>query len=320
MKIVKNDKDAVIDENILDLDRQQRALFEKRLAHNRERLRFSGRIIYDEEETGSEEDASLTFDRYLSSKKTRVPSEDVAEINGEELSHLFRSLDRFDRFFLIKLLSEKYPHKVLVPAQTDDAAEGETDMPASVSYVKSRGADDAYAAFSKELPALSAAYADDFSAACEAVYYRKSRYCLLPLENSADGRLIGFYNLIGRYELKIVSTCDVTDPDGAIRSRFALCARDFDRIADSDTLDYELYFPGRNGDGLSEILMAAEYYRLAVRRIDSIPASADAEPDKNQVYLTMQGKAADMETLLYYLETEYADYTVIGAYRPLTAI
>ena len=315
MKIVKNDRDTVIDENIRDLDRRQKALYEKRFAHFRERLRFAGRIASEDEETGAETGELLTLDRYLQSKKTTVLSEGTAEQGEAELSYLFKNSDRFDRFFFIKLLKEKYPVRFL---SVSDEEETGTAAPASVSYVRSRGADDAYAAFAARTPSLSAAYAEDFSAACEAVYYGKSRYCLLPLENSSDGRLTGFYNLIGRYELKIVSSADVTDPEGTIRSRFALCAKNFDPIDDRDTLIYELYFPARSGEGLSDVLMAAEYYHLSVRRIDSIPAGAASETDKNQVNLTLAGKAADMETLLFYLETEYAEYTVVGAYCPVT--
>ena len=318
MKIVKNDKDAVIDENISALDQKQRALFEERLAHLEERLRFAGKPVFDEEDAEAEGGELLTLDKYLSSKKAAALPEGAAE-DSEELSYLFKNFDRFDRLFYIGQLARKYPSRIPTLTPKKDDGGMASGIPPAITYVKSRGADDAYLAFAAQLPALPAVYAEDFSAACEAVYYEKSRYAILPLENSADGRLLGFYNLIGRYELKIVYTCDVTDPDGIERSRFALCAKDFEAAEDGDTLCYELYFPSRSGEGLAAILTAAEYYRLTVRRIDSIPADAASDPDKNQVYLTLSGAMADMKILLCYLEAEYAEYTVIGACRSVSA-
>jgi hypothetical protein len=85
--------------------------------------------------------------------------------------------------------------------------------------------DRALARFSARLGPLTAQDQPSFAAACEEVYYGRCAYGMLPLRHSAEGLLVSFLGLIARYDLKIVSACDVAAPDGDGSVRYALLSR-----------------------------------------------------------------------------------------------
>ena len=138
-----------------------------------------------------------------------------------------------------------------------------------ISYQKNSYADEAYQQFSKLLDEARAAYASGFQAVCEEVYNGLSEYCILPVENSAEGRLGSFARLIRRYDLKIAATCDVQTDEDKI-TRFALLRKSIAEISAPAELPRYFEFSCELTEDLqmNDLLTAAELCGLVCETAD----------------------------------------------------
>lgn len=173
-----------------------------------------------------------------------------------------------------------------------------------IIYQRSGYADSAYLRFAPLLDAPRALYAHSFSAVCEAVYNGLSEFCILPIENSAEGQLNSFSRLIDRFELKTVATCDIPANDGVRSTRFALLRRDpVPLTAPSER--HHRYFacasPIAATPSPAKLLQAAHLCGLDLTRMDS-RAALDAENgDERQVHLVFSAQKGDLAAFLIYL-------------------
>lgn len=196
------------------------------------------------------------------------------------------------------------------------------ELPASAShriiYQKNSYTNDAFLQFSTLLPNARAAYAHSFHAACEAVYHQECEYCILPVENSVEGQLNGFFRLIEQYGLNIALSCEVHGNASARSTRFALLRRNPLPIMQVDGGEYffEFSLPMGQKPETSDILTAAQLCGLRLYRIDSIPhVSSESRFLNHYVFYT---KGADLHAFLLYLAMEAPHYTPIGLYPHLT--
>lgn len=196
------------------------------------------------------------------------------------------------------------------------------ELPASASnriiYQKNSYTNDAFLQFSARLPNARAAYAHSFPAACEAVYNRECEYCILPVENSAEGQLNGFFRLIERYELNLALSCEVFGNASERSTRFALLRRNALPIMQVDGGEYffEFSLPMGQKPDTCDLLTAAQLCGLRLYRIDSIPHLA-AE-SRFLTHYVFDTKGADLHAFLLYLAMEAPHYTPIGLYPHLS--
>lgn len=153
----------------------------------------------------------------------------------------------------------------------DSAARGR------VIYQHNIYTDEAFLHFSRVLPTAKACYADNFDGVCKQVFDGQCEYCILPLENTQDGKLIRFYGLIEKYELKISLTCKVTNSDKRHSTVFGLCRRGIaPPLLHDRSVCFEFVFWQEPGHlSLSELLCAAECASLSLLRADCLPRSDD---------------------------------------------
>jgi hypothetical protein len=139
--------------------------------------------------------------------------------------------------------------------------------------------DEAFLLFSRVLPTAKACYSDSFTGVCEQVFDGECEYCILPLENTQDGKLIRFYGLIEKYELKIALTCKVTTSDNRHSTVFGLCRRGLvwpETVVRDRRFCFEFMFWQESEHlSLSRLLHAAECASLSPVRIDCLPRSDD---------------------------------------------
>ena len=153
------------------------------------------------------------------------------------------------------------------------------DAISRVVYQKNIYTDEAFLRFAREIPDIKAHYADSFQAVCEQVSAGQTEYCILPLENSQDGKLARFYSLIERYELKILLTCEIPTADNRHITVFGLCARQLSMLfplEPNHPTCFEFVF-WQNTDQLSlgELISAAEQCSFHLIRMDGLPPSDD---------------------------------------------
>ena len=179
-----------------------------------------------------------------------------------------------------------------------------------IAYFKNPLADDAFARFSERMASPSVSYAQDLRSVCEAVYYEKAAYGILPLYSSRDGRLSGFYGLVDKYELFVVGQCSVYSSDNETATRFALLSKHPNNGA--SVKGKELFFEFRiphDGKTLAMLLAASAYFELANVSVDSLPAET-----KNADVLIFKGKGEAVCDMLFYLYCLDIQYTLIGVY------
>lgn len=140
--------------------------------------------------------------------------------------------------------------------------------------------DEAFLHFSRALPTAKACYADSFTGVCEQVFDGQCEYCILPLENTQDGKLVRFYGLIEKYELKIALTCTVTTSDNRHSTVFGLCRRGItwpQLLVHDRSVCFEFLFWQESSEHLTlaKLLSAAECASLSLLRADCLPRSDD---------------------------------------------
>ncbi len=152
----------------------------------------------------------------------------------------------------------------------------------------------------------------DFDAACEAVYNNKADMCILPTENSTDGRLPGFYNLASRYELFCVAVADVTGYDTAVRTRFSLFCTDRAVYAHGEDIVCLTQFDINDTLSIGYAVSCAEYFGVHCRGINCIPEVHIKNDCKAS--FAFEGKRDDIVAFLFYLYLRSVPYILQGIY------
>ncbi len=256
--------------------------------------------------------------------------------NVPVLEKMTRHLGLYERLLLYRLVTARVPDLPLFEAVSDNI------LPASargrVAYMPGAFADKAYIRFAEEIPHCRAASFHSFVDACEEVRGGLCEFCILPLESTADGKLMGFARLIIKYRLQIVAVCDIRGSAGGQESttRFALlqnAGEDRERSPLSPLFRnhpnhyLELLHMTANPP-YNEIIAAAEFCGLSLARVDTMPAGGIPEilaaedwlpPVANQgiaplISTVWQTERADLTAFLCYLSLENSDDPIIGFY------
>ena len=188
-----------------------------------------------------------------------------------------------------------------------------------VAYLQNRLTDSAYMRLTAHLQKPRAAYFASFSDVCEEVYHGLCEYCILPIENTENGKLRRFYSLIDKYELKIVTVCDIQSGDGT-KTRYALLRHKHISV---------LPLPNRGGTrfaefsllleedtALPDVLHAAEYVDLRLIRADSVPLPASSEYRHELIFALPDAEDAflNTEAFLLYLSSTLPEYSLLGIF------
>lgn len=216
-------------------------------------------------------------------------------------------------------------------AVSDEASE-------KIAYLQNKFSDEAFSKLTYRFRNPRAAYASSFTEVCEEVYNGFCEFCILPVESSGDGKLLRFYGLIEKFNLKIVSVCDVEQLDGSY-TKYALLRHKFisfhlsKRLCGGHFAEFGLVL--NEGVTLSDVLLAAEYCHMRLSRIDSVPLSYkndayrydavfalpelgddDIPPTAEQI--SLRDMLLDIETFLLYLSVSLSEYTPIGIYTRIS--
>lgn len=184
-----------------------------------------------------------------------------------------------------------------------------------IAFVRNKYNDKAFEIFSGVIRNAKASYAPTFASACEDVMGGVCEYAVLPIENTSDGRLFGFYSLLDRYELNICAAASLeTNDDNASNIRFALVGKTAPkRIGNDDLCDFEFSIARESGDRLFSLELAAYEFKAIPKRSDSVSLEYDHRLYKH--YLTFSIPCQEAYAFALYLSLEYPNYTPIGFYE-----
>ena len=184
-----------------------------------------------------------------------------------------------------------------------------------VALVRNRYNELAFSCFSKVITRPKEVYSQSFGAACEDVYDSRSEFCILPIENSRNGRLFGFYSMLDRYELRICAVCEPESEEGSLEGsvKYALVGRAIpDRVPKNSRWCFEFSIISDSGSTLSDISAVAPIFGARLIKIDSLPVEYDSGLQK--YYFTFGLPEASISPFDLFLPEEYARYTTVGLY------
>lgn len=188
-----------------------------------------------------------------------------------------------------------------------------------IHYQKNSFTDAAYLQFAKLFEAPRASYTHSYQSSCEDVFRNLYEYCILPIENTTEGRMVAFLKMIDRYALKLIATCDIPVSDGTKSTRFALLGN---RIIQPKALKkgipcfFEISCRMEASSSPSEWLTAASLCDLQVISIHTLP---DEENDGNScchVVFALNDQSA-LTTFLIYLAIRLPQFIAVGLYLHL---
>jgi len=207
------------------------------------------------------------------------------------------------------------PEELLAIA--DDTAAGSHGK---VAYVKNRYNDAAFELFSKKITNAKSVSVSSFADACEETFDNRCEFCIVPLENTYDGKLFGFYSMLDRYELKIVDCAEIETDDPSKLIRFALVRRGISSRSFNAMLKrhreciFEFSIAESSGAFMTEVLSAVTETRGVLTKVDSLPVQYDDR--QRRFFFTVSLPPRELSAFCLYLTLEFSSYTFIGLYPP----
>lgn len=313
----------IISENLKHLLCAEASVHERRFAHIRERARLIALSLKEASGLDDIMDAVSHFDG---------ASEIYGAMKGEELSlsaHLCKEnaglsdclseyTKKLDDLYLCKSIAaydgKKYSDTDAVRWLSEHYKEDTTPFKdRKVSFVIGNQSGKAFERFARFIPGVLSEYEEDFKSACEAVVAGEANYAIIPVENSTDGRLNGFYRLIEKYSLSIVLSSTVLSDDGEVSTKFALVYKNFDIIGNVGSRTFEFRITLSDQGQMGNIILATDFFGANVLKIYSLPISSVGR--ENSFGITLCTDNADIAGLLCYLFLEYPQFFAIGLYR-----
>ncbi len=190
---------------------------------------------------------------------------------------------------------------------------------ARTAYMQNGFTDKAWRQFAEVVPDMTAEYFTGYGAVCEEVYNGRCRYCILPIYTSADGQLLSFRKLIGKYDLKICLETEVETAEDTFM-RFALLRR---RLAGEEneplpeTVDISAVLPEEGAAG--GLIAACEILDTVVNAVYTVPLEYADRTQEFCLTLRLSGEnpKESLAALALFLEASGLRYTVVGLYRTI---
>ncbi len=186
-----------------------------------------------------------------------------------------------------------------------------------IVYPRNANTDAAFSAFAPFLSGASAepraVYTGNFISACEEVAGGFCHCCILPLENAAEGRINSSMRLIDRYELKILSCCQLRrSSDSTGFTRFALLGKQLSlpKVNSGNAL-FEVSIPAKDPSENTAIPLVAQLCGLRLSFADIRPCAE--KTDRSLSYFSFF-TCGDLPAFLFYLAMEAPHCTPVGFY------
>lgn len=182
----------------------------------------------------------------------------------------------------------------------------------NIAYVKNQYSDTALSNFRKHIGIRNDRAFRSFNEMCDDIETNIYDDCVIPLENTANGKLMNFYSIIDRFDLKIAITCDVENQNGDQTTRYALLRRTVSIPQSADNCCFEFSFIATDSFGIKDALDLAKLMDLDLHRIDSMPLRYN---ESAFIYYPMlYGSKQNILLFLFFLKLNLIQYNMIGIY------
>lgn len=181
-----------------------------------------------------------------------------------------------------------------------------------VAFAAGREANVAFENFAKFFSSAMPEGEENFQSACDLVSDGSADFCMIPVENSSDGRLGGFYRLIEKNGLYIVSACRVQSRDGENYTKFALCARNMISVGNKGEKIFHFRVTLERMAEAENLFSAARFFGADVKRCDTVPPALSGRDNSLDIILGVD--SCDICGLLCFLKFEFPQLSPIGLY------
>ncbi len=248
--------------------------------------------------------------------KSALPRPGAVTETVNFISHYFSEsgwLGRFstkDKILICRKLSKVLSEAGYEPGDLLFPAPPASDS-SVIAYVDNQYSAAAYEILSSSVKGATPRICGSFTEMCDSTSSGETEACILPIENTSDGKLLSFYSLIDRSDLKISNICDVYSEDESRRTRYALLRRSLRRLDDEvNELYFEFSFCPTPGLTVDEILHAAVLADLVIYRIDSVPLRYS---ESNFIFHpVLLGNIENILVYTLFLSLNSAQYTPVG--------
>ena len=181
----------------------------------------------------------------------------------------------------------------------------------SIAYWNSNSyAREAALAFSELFETYTEIHSESFTAVCESIS-SDDVLGVIPMINSTDGRLMAFYRLLDKYDLKINATHNVENPNGDGFTKFALVGKQLHNLKNDKYTNIEFSF---NGD-IVTFIYAASLVGCRIKEVTSIPSHYSENEPLN--YITASVKKYDIYCWWWFLYLFGGEIELIGIYTEI---
>ena len=309
--------------NLSELRDRGISVSERRLAHVEEAAKILSKELADSGITVFENDAFISayrsFARSAFEADDALPS-DIPRENEAKIRADLREDAVNSAIFLCSDLCRRMRDRGaplgffdFFPKNTD------TVSGARIAYLRNPYSDMAFRIFSEVIKNPSVSSPRDFAGVCEEVYYGRCRYCILPVETSDEGALSGFRRLVSKYELCPVLSCSVATASGTQTTRFALFAKNMERIAEKRNVErisgrevFSFRLDAPTDESLNKTVKALHMYGLRTLTVNSTPVAWDE--GRYSFEFSAECSDGELDAMLLFLTLEIPEYTPIGLY------
>ena len=182
----------------------------------------------------------------------------------------------------------------------------------TIAYVKNQYSSAALSYFKKHISIKKEHAFRSFNEMCDDIESNVYDDCIIPLENTSNGKLMSFYSIIDRLDMKISTICDIENQNGDQITRYALLRRSV-TIPENILNSYlEFSFTVSEHFGIKDLVNVASLMDLELYRIDSIPLQYDESAFV--YYPVLQGTIKNLLMFLVFLKLNLTPYNLIGLY------
>lgn len=280
-----------------------------------ELLKKNFQLLRKEKQLLQEEIFTLLCEHFDSLEYSQSAFADTASVLLNECDRLFDDFEEPGSHVEIKLwlcqyLAQKYCFEEIFSTLAINFSP--PPAPQIACWASNQYAEKALAKFSRLFPSPKTVLVDSFSQVCDSVE-GNDHFGVLPIENSTDGRLVGFYRLIDKHELKICAVCDIEDDAGETFTRFALVSGELQCLALHYPIHIELSVISPKRTHFMEIINISKQLEMTTSRMFSVPLYYNREEAGNDtVTLTVNQKSA--LPFFIYLCLFGKDINVVGFY------
>ena len=188
-----------------------------------------------------------------------------------------------------------------------------------ISYLKNKYNDIAFEHFSRSVSNAKPDYASGFTECCESVFDGRCEFCILPIMNSNDGRLMSFYSLLDRYELKICEIVDIDNDSTPSTLRYARVGRSSNepkrRTPKAQNYIFEFSIISEDTNFFAPLFEASNQLDAKLTCIDSLPIEYASNVQK--FFLSFCIPSQNTLAFRLFVSLNHQSYTPIGLYKEI---